>query len=88
MKKFECMIGDPLGIHARTVAAMAVEAGKHACSIVIRAGEGSAEVTDMIGVMGLSIGYGQTVTLEFEGAQEDAAVEGLRSVLTASWEEK
>ena len=82
MRKFECIVGDPLGIHARTAASLASEARKYASKIVMEADGESVEVADLIGVMGLGVVYGQSITLEFEGADEDAAFEGIRGILT------
>lgn len=81
MKTLECTIKDPLGIHARTAAMLAREAGNHACRITLKANGDSAEVTDLIGVMGLGITCGQKIMMEFEGADEDRAFEQYQGLL-------
>ena len=44
----------------------------------------SAEATKLMAVMGLGVKCGQTVTVTVEGADEDAACEGIRAFLESS----
>ncbi|MGL5438054.1 MAG: HPr family phosphocarrier protein [Lachnospiraceae bacterium] len=79
MKRFTCMIEDPLGIHARTVALLAGKASKYSCKIMIEANGERIEATDLIGIMGLGVKYGQRITVELEGDDEEAAYVSFQS---------
>ena len=80
MKKFECTIKDPLGIHARTAALLAKEAGNHSCRITIEADGACVEVGDLVGVMCLGVTCGQKIAMECEGLDEDRAAEQFQRI--------
>mgnify|MGYP000299957011 CR=1 FL=1 len=84
MKNFEYVIKDSVGIHARPAGMLVKEAKKYESRIVIDANGKSAEATKLMAVMGLGVKCGQTVTVTVEGADEDAACEGIRAFLESS----
>lgn len=84
MKEFEYVIKDSVGIHARPAGMLVKEAKKYESRIVIDANGKSAEATKLMAVMGLGVKCGQTVTVTVEGADEDAACEGIRAFLESS----
>ncbi len=84
MKNFEYVIKDSVGIHARPAGMLVKEAKKYESGIVIGANGKSAEATKLMAVMGLGVKCGQTVTVTVEGADEDAACEGIRAFLESS----
>lgn len=73
MKKFEYIITDPVGIHARP-AGLLVKAAKALDSniTVEKVGGKSAAATKLMAVMGLGIKQGDTVSVTVEGGNEDA----------------
>ncbi len=73
MKKFEYVITDALGIHARP-AGLLVKAIKALDStITIAKADGKSAVgTKLMALMGLGIKQGETVTVTVEGGSEDA----------------
>ena len=75
MKKFEYVITDALGIHARP-AGLLVKAAKALDSTVTveKVGGKSAVATKLMAVMGLGIKQGDTVSVSAEGGDEDAAI--------------
>lgn len=75
MKKFEYIIQDELGIHARPAGMLVKEAKKYESKIVIRKEGKTAEATKLMAVMGLGIKCGQTVEVKISGADEDTALE-------------
>ena len=74
MKKFEYVITDPVGIHARP-AGLLVKAAKALDSTITIAKEDgkSAPATKLMAIMGLVIKQGMTVTVTAEGGDEDAS---------------
>ena len=73
MKKFEYIITDPVGIHARP-AGLLVKAAKALDSAITieKAGGGSTAATKLMALMGLGIKQGDTVSVTVEGGSEDA----------------
>lgn len=73
MKKFEYIITDPVGIHARP-AGLLVKAAKALDSTITieKVGGKSAAATKLMAVMGLGIKQGDTISVTVEGGSEDA----------------
>lgn len=78
MKKFDYVIKDEIGIHARPAGLLVKEAKKYESKIVLTKDGKSAEATKLMAVMGLGVKCGQTVTVEVTGPDEDAACEGIQ----------
>ena len=78
MKKFEYVITDELGIHARP-AGLLVKAAKALDSTVTveKAGGKSAVATKLMAVMGLGVKGGDTVIVTVEGGNEEASAEAM-----------
>lgn len=79
MKKFEYMIKDEIGIHARPAGVLVKEAKKYASKITLTANGKSAEATRLMAVMGLGVKCGQTVNVEIEGSDEETAYENIKA---------
>ncbi len=79
MKKFEYVIRDEVGIHARPAGMLAKEAKKYESKIVICRDGKKVEATKLMAVMGLGVKCGNTVEVEVEGADEDAAFEAVKA---------
>lgn len=79
MKKFEYVIKDELGIHARPAGMLVKEAKKYESKIVLSQGEKKAEATKLIAIMGMAVKCGQTVAVEISGNDEDKAFEGMKA---------
>lgn len=79
MRKFEYVIKDEIGIHARPAGMLAKEAKKYESKVVICKDDKKAEATKLMAVMGLAVKCGNTVEVEVEGADEDAAFEAVKS---------
>lgn len=79
MQKFTYVIKDEIGIHARPAGFLVKEAKKYESKIqIVKAGK-SAAATKLMAVMGLGVKCGDTVEVEAEGADEAAAVEGMKA---------
>lgn len=81
MKKFEHVIQDRLGIHARPAGLLTKEAGKYRSSITVRVGGRPADGKKMMSIMMLGAKYGQTLEVEIDGEDEEAAYEGMKAFL-------
>ena len=77
MKKFEYVIKDEVGIHARPAGMLVKEAKKYESKVVLSKDGKKAEATKLMAVMGLGVKCGQTVNIEITGAEEEAAYEGM-----------
>lgn len=85
MKKFEYVIKDEVGIHARPAGMLAKEAKKYASKIVISKDGKKAEATKLMAVMGLAVKCGNTVEVEVEGDDEDTAFEAVKAFFEANF---
>ena len=73
MKKFEYVIQDPLGIHARPAGKLVnVSKGLDSVITLEKAGGKSAVTTKPMALMGLGIKGGDTVLVTVDGGNEDA----------------
>ena len=84
MKKFEYVVKDEVGIHARPAGLLVKEAKKYESKITISKDGKSAEATKLMAVMGLGVKCGQSVKVSVEGGNEDAAFEGIKAFFEAN----
>jgi len=77
MKEFSYEIKDEVGIHARPAGLLVKEAKKYQSKIVIERNGKSAEATKLMAIMSLGVKCGETVKVEINGADEEAAYEGM-----------
>lgn len=85
MKNFNYTITDEVGIHARPAGLLVKEAKKYESKIVVKMGEKSAEATKLMALMGMGVKKGDTVTVEVDGADEDAAVDGIKAFFESNF---
>ena len=79
MKSFEYTITDPVGIHARPAEMLVKEVKNYASSVTIVKGDKKADARKLMILMSLGVKCGETVTVEVEGADEEAAVASLET---------
>ena len=79
MKKFEYVIKDEIGIHARPAGLLVKEAKNLESKIMLVKDGKSAEATKLMAVMGLGVKCGQNVEVTVEGADEDAAFDAMKT---------
>lgn len=77
MKRFTYTIKDENGIHARPAGLLVKEAGKFSCDITISSAGKSGNAKRLFAIMGLGIKQGDSITITFEGIDEDVAAEAL-----------
>jgi phosphocarrier protein HPr len=81
MKKFDYVIKDELGIHARPAGLIVKEAAKFNSSITIQKGEKAADARRLLAIMSLSAKKSDTISLTFDGEDEAAACDALQQFL-------
>lgn len=78
MKKFEYVIKDTMGIHARPAGMLVREVKKYVSRIEICKGNRKTEASRLMALMSMGIKYGQKVTVEIEGEDEELAYEKMK----------
>lgn len=84
MKTFEYTIKDELGIHARPAGLLVKEAKKYESECTITKDGKTKKLTQLMMLMSLGVKQGETVTVTAEGADEDAAIAGLKAFFEAN----
>lgn len=84
MKTFEYTIKDELGIHARPAGLLVKEAKKYESECTITKDGKTKKLTQLMMLMSLGVKQGETVTVTAEGADEDAAISGLKEFFEAN----
>lgn len=84
MKTLEYTIKDELGIHARPAGLLVKEAKKYESECTITKDGKTKKLTQLMMLMSLGVKQGETVTVTAEGADEDAAIAGLKEFFEAN----
>ena len=84
MKTFEYTFKDELGIHARPAGLLVKEAKKYESECTITKDGKTKKLTQLMMLMSLGVKQGETVTVTAEGADEDAAIAGLKEFFEAN----
>ena len=84
MKAFSYKIKDEVGSHARPAGMLAKEARKYKSTVLLKAGEKTAEATKLMAVMGMGVKCGQIVEVEISGEDEELAFDGLKAFFEAN----
>ncbi len=74
-------ISNKLGLHARASAKLTKLAGSFACEVFITRGERRVNAKSIMGVMMLAAGIGTEVSIETDGADEQAAMDALLALI-------
>ena len=73
MKSFEYTITDATGLHARPAGLLVKAASVFSSSVIIKKGEKSADAKKIFALMGLGVKFGETITAEISGEDEEKA---------------
>ena len=84
MKTFDYTVKDELGIHARPAGLLVKEAKNFQSECTITKGDKTKKLTQLMMLMSLGVKQGETVTVTAEGADEDAAIAGLKEFFEAN----
>ena len=75
------------GLHARPATFFIQKANCYKCTILIEKDDRKVNAKSLLGVLSLGIAKGMTVTISAEGQDEEAAVEGLVSLVNSGFNE-
>ncbi|MCR5310859.1 MAG: HPr family phosphocarrier protein [Lachnospiraceae bacterium] len=70
------------GLEARPVAMLVQVASQYESSIYLEAGEKRVNAKSIMGMMGLGLDLGESVTVSADGSDEEQAVEGIVDFLS------
>lgn len=85
MKSFEYTITDPVGIHARPAGLLVKEIKSLAGSVVtIEKGDKSVNALKLMALMQMGIKQGDTIKINVEGGDEEAAAAAIEAFLKAN----
>lgn len=82
--KFEYVIKDSLGIHARPAGLLVAEAKKYKSAVTIEAKGKKADAKRIFAVMSLGVKCGDVITVHCEGEDAEAAIAGMKAVVEAN----
>lgn len=78
MQHFTYTIKDAIGLHARPARLLCKEAAKFKSTVTLCAGEKRVQVGRLMAMMSMGLRTGTAVTVEIEGADEDACAASMR----------
>lgn len=84
MQRFQYTIQDPVGIHARPAGLLVKQVRNYKSSISVEKNGKSVNALKLMGLMGLCVKQGDTVTVTVEGADEETAAAELEAWMTAN----
>lgn len=84
MKKFEYVIKDNLGIHARPAGVIIKEAAKYNSTVTISKGEKSVDGKKLFALMSLGVKHTDTITVVVEGDDENIAFDAVKALIEAT----
>ena len=87
MKTCEIMITNASGLHARPATFFIQKANFYKSTIHIEKDNRKVNAKSLLGVLSLGIAKGMTVTLIADGQDEDAAIDGLVSLINSGFNE-
>ncbi len=82
MKEFTYIITDPVGIHARPAGMLAKKAAGFKSTVTVIKGEKKADTRRLMALMSLGIKCGETIIVQAEGEDEQAAADEIKAFLT------
>lgn len=80
MREFKYTINNKSGIHARPAGMLAKKANEFESKITIEKNGTSVNLEKLIALMQLEVKYNETVTVTFDGTDEDEAFESIKSL--------
>ena len=81
MREIQYVITDELGIHARPAGQLVKLVSGYECDVKAGRPEKMVDAKRIIGVMGLAIKKGETLTMTFDGPDEEAAAAAAQDFL-------
>ena len=83
----EVVINNQVGLHARPATFFIQKANEFKCSIWVEKEERRVNAKSLLGVLSLGIVKGTTINIIADGADEDAAIETLATLVASDFSE-
>ena len=83
----EVTVSNQVGLHARPATFFIQKANFYKSTILIEKDDRKVNAKSLLGVLSLGIAKGMTVKLSAEGQDEDAAIDGLVSLINSGFNE-
>ena len=87
MKTREVVITNASGLHARPATFFIQKANSYKSTILVEKDDRKVNAKSLLGVLSLGIAQGMTITLIAEGQDEEAALNGLVSLINSGFNE-
>lgn len=81
MKDLSFEIKDPAGLHARPVGAIVKVAKESASKITLSYNGKTVDAKKLFAIMGLAVKTGETITMSFDGIDEEQACAAMQEAL-------
>lgn len=81
MAKFEFVVSDPVGLHARPATILVNQASKFASDVKLVYNGKEVNLKSIMGVMSLGVPTKANVTIVAEGADADDAIEAIKKTV-------
>ena len=87
MKTRDVVITNASGLHARPATFFIQKANSFKCTILVEKDDRKVNAKSLLGVLSLGIAQGMTITLIADGQDEEAALNGLVSLVDSGFNE-
>lgn len=87
MKSCDVIITNASGLHARPATFFIQKANSYKSTIMVEKDDRKVNAKSLLGVLSLGIAKGMTITLIAEGHDEEAAINGLVSLINSGFNE-
>ncbi len=87
MKTRDVVITNASGLHARPATFFIQKANSYKCTILVEKDDRKVNAKSLLGVLSLGIAKGMTIKLIAEGQDEEAALNGLVSLVNSGFNE-
>lgn len=81
MKQITYTVTDPLGLHARPAGMLVKKSKEFSSAITLTKADKTVDARKLFAVMSLGVKGQETITLAFDGADEDAAANTMEAFL-------
>ena len=87
MKEVQITITHPVGLHARPAALFVQTAKKFASDVNVTYGDKTKSAKSILGILGMGVGANARITIQANGADEEAAVDALVRLIESNFGE-
>lgn len=81
MKTISYTVQSPEGLHARPAGMLTRKLKEYTCDVTLSKGETTVNARKLFAIMTLLVKAGDDIVMTFDGADEDAAAEGILTLL-------